>query len=85
MFISGSVYENSFFQAEMNAVAKAMHIIEQFNSSQIIDRHIYLNQPGIWASEDSDKQKALVELLLISKSLIQTLGGSPLMVPRGCK
>jgi hypothetical protein len=63
VFASGGVYENSFFQSEMDVINASMNIIEQYNKAGVIDRHIYLNQPTIWTFTGGSRvgQKALVE------------------------
>lgn len=64
-FKSGSVYESHYFQTEMDVIDTAMRIIDNFNKSNTINRHIYLNQPAIWqyseGSGPKQGQKALVE------------------------
>eukprot|EP00026_Physarum_polycephalum_P013238 Phypoly_transcript_13618.p1 GENE.Phypoly_transcript_13618~~Phypoly_transcript_13618.p1 ORF type:complete len:243 (+),score=23.24 Phypoly_transcript_13618:132-860(+) len=62
-FKSGSVYESSYFQKEMDVIEAAMNIIDRFNQSRAIDRHIYLNQPAVWQYTTGEKtgQKILVE------------------------
>ena len=47
VFKTGSVYESSYFQNEMDVIAAAMNIVNRFNQSRVIDRHIYLNQPAV--------------------------------------
>lgn len=42
------MYESSFFKKEMDVIDAAMDVIQQFNDNDVIDRHIYLNQPDIW-------------------------------------
>ena len=63
VFKSGSVYESSYFQNEMDVIAAAMNIVNRFNQSRVIDRHIYLNQPAVWqyAGGQREGQKVLVE------------------------
>lgn len=63
VFASGGVYENGFFQSEMDVINAAMDIIEKYNAQKVIDRHVYLNQPGIWIFQGGTRegQKTLVE------------------------
>jgi Alpha-kinase family len=63
MFASGSVFENSFFKKEMEVIEAAINIIQQYNDGSFIDRHIYLNQPGIWQILDGSRvgERCLVE------------------------
>jgi hypothetical protein len=65
-FKSGSVYEESFFHADVKVVDKAMHLIEQWNAQEFIDKHIQLNKPTVWEMQTEARgarkgQKVFVE------------------------
>jgi hypothetical protein len=62
-FISGSVYEESYFAVEMKVVARALQVINKFNADSIIDKQIWLNEPTVWTYEES-KEKVLVEPMI---------------------
>ena len=47
-FKSGSVFEHSFFAAELKVVEKALQLINKFNNDHIINKPIWLNEPEIW-------------------------------------
>ena len=73
-FKSGSVYEDSFFQSDIKAVAKAAEIVDAFNAHN--DRigmaygrkTIRMNKPEVWEDvypdDSGKKKKKLVEPLL---------------------
>ncbi|XP_046460945.1 CBL-interacting serine/threonine-protein kinase 20-like [Daphnia pulex] len=64
--ISGSVFEESYFQVELQVVEKAMEIINNFNKGKVIDQTIWLNKPGIWTgtSSENEGEKVLVEPMI---------------------
>jgi hypothetical protein len=47
-FKQGQVYEHTFFTKDINAVDKAITIIQQFNLLRIIDKTIKINKPEVW-------------------------------------
>ncbi|TPX55289.1 hypothetical protein PhCBS80983_g05442 [Powellomyces hirtus] len=57
VFKTGAVFEDSFFKHELDVVAKALQLVQQFNDAKLIDRKILVNQPEIWQFEES-RQKA---------------------------
>mmetsp|Transcript_34349 Transcript_34349/g.108244 ORF Transcript_34349/g.108244 Transcript_34349/m.108244 type:complete len:296 (-) Transcript_34349:136-1023(-) len=66
MFKNNSeVYEASFFEMDIKAVDKALHIIEQWNAMGFIDKslQIQLNVPRVWAQSEGylKGKKVLVE------------------------
>src|SRR5579871_2380304 len=48
VFITGSVYEKSYFQHELDVVCKAAEIVRTFNEHNFVDKKILINQPQIW-------------------------------------
>ncbi len=62
-FISGSVFEESYFAAEMKVVARALKVINGFNVDHIINKAIWLNEPTIWTYIVS-KEKTLIEPMI---------------------
>jgi len=59
VFKTGSVYENKFFEHDINAVAKAAFLIRAFNqhndSLSVLRPRFYLNKPEVWSEEGSGK------------------------------
>lgn len=47
-FKSGLVFEYSFFQHNINAVYKALEIVNRFNHGKYIDNCIKINMPEVW-------------------------------------
>ncbi len=62
-FKSGSVFEESYFTAEMKVVARALQVINNFNNDHIINKPIWLNEPSVWSYEQS-KEMVLVEPMI---------------------
>ncbi len=64
--ISGSVFEESYFQVELQVVEKALEIINNFNKEKVINPNIWLNKPGIWTGTGSENEgeKVLVEPMI---------------------
>ena len=66
-FRSGAVYENSFFDHELDVVTKAMEIINKFNAENVVNPTVYLNQPEIWKVKEGSSfagQKVIVEPMI---------------------
>jgi hypothetical protein len=68
-FKTGSVYEESFFVADLQTVHKAAELISAFNDGRFVaNRKIYLNMPQVWQSIYPDssgrRKKKLVEPML---------------------
>jgi hypothetical protein len=66
-FISGSVFEDSYFQAELKVVEKALEIINNFNKQRVINQTIWLNKPEIWTGAPGSKgegKKMLTEPMI---------------------
>jgi len=63
LFKSGSVYEASYFAVELKIVAKALELINKFNSDRIINKEIWLNEPAVWIFETT-KQYCLIEPMI---------------------
>ncbi|KAF8979197.1 hypothetical protein BGZ46_005706 [Entomortierella lignicola] len=64
VFISGSVYEKSFFQHEMDVVSKATDIVRGFNALGALDKKIIINQPEIWQFQYGDQALNLIEPMI---------------------
>lgn len=47
-FKTGSVFEEEFFQTDIKAVDKALHLVEEWNSQQFVDNLIRVNIPAVW-------------------------------------
>ncbi len=47
-FKLGSVFEESYFQVELQVVEKALEIINNFNKQKVIYQILWLNKPEIW-------------------------------------
>eukprot|EP00798_Chlamydomonas_sp_ICE-L_P024736 gene24736-10373_t len=63
-FKTGAVYEESFFDMDIKAVAKAQEIIDAFNAQNIIGATVYLNHPAVWVFQKESSysgQKTLIE------------------------
>ena len=68
-FKTGSVYEDSYFSADIITVTKARQVIDAFNEGNFVsNRKILLNQPAIWQEIYPDAngkhKKKLVEPML---------------------
>ncbi|XP_046634544.1 mitogen-activated protein kinase 5-like [Daphnia pulicaria] len=66
-FISGSVFEDSYFQEELKVVEKALEIINNFNKQKVIHQIIWLNKPKICTGEpgsNGEGKKMLVEPMI---------------------
>merc|ERR1712080_408284 len=61
VFKTGSVYEDSFFQTDIDTVRKAGELIGKFNAACIVSKPIKLNQPSIWQDVAPPHAKCLVE------------------------
>ena len=67
IFKSGSVFQESFFQVELQVVAKTLEIVNRFNKCKLVDKPIWLNQPEIWTflpGSSREGEKALVEPMI---------------------
>jgi hypothetical protein len=63
MFKTGSVFEDSYFAADLKVVAKALQIINNFNNDHVINKPIWLNEPTVWSFE-SDRERCLCEPMI---------------------
>lgn len=54
-FKSGVVYESTYYEKDVKAIAKAMEIIREFNNSGIIDEQVQLNQADVWTFREGSK------------------------------
>ena len=67
IFKSGSVFKESYFQVELQIVAKTLEIVNSFNKCKLVDKPIWLNQPEIWTfrpGSSKEGEKALVEPMI---------------------
>ncbi|XP_057375807.1 alpha-protein kinase 1-like [Daphnia carinata] len=66
IFKAGSVFEASYFQAELNVVAKALEIVNRFNRGKNIDQNIWLNQPDVWVFLAGERkgEKVMIEPMI---------------------
>ncbi|KAF9354641.1 hypothetical protein BGX26_007526 [Mortierella sp. AD094] len=63
VFITGSVFEHSYFQHEMDVVRKATEIVRAFNGLELINKKIIINQPEVWKFE-GDQSLTLIEPMI---------------------
>jgi serine/threonine protein kinase len=64
---SGSVFEESYFQVELQVVETALEIINNFNKEKVIDQNIWLNIPEIGTfvlGSGREGEKMLVEPMI---------------------
>ncbi|KAF8861838.1 kinase-like protein [Acephala macrosclerotiorum] len=63
-FKTGSVFEDHYFEEEMNIIRRTQKIIDDFDNAKIITgRQILLNTPAIWTYEETG-HKALIEPMI---------------------
>jgi hypothetical protein len=62
-FKTGSVFEEDYFQEEMNIIRRTQKTLNDWNEAHIINRYIYLNTPAIWTYVES-KHKHLIEPMI---------------------
>lgn len=55
---SGPTWLNSVFDNEMEVVARAVEIINQFNTTAHIDKPILMNRPEVWQWDDDAANRA---------------------------
>ncbi|KAK5991731.1 Alpha-protein kinase 1 [Cladobotryum mycophilum] len=65
-FKSGAVFSDTYFTLDIKAVDKSLEIVDKFNESNIIDKAIKVNIPGVWyfmddSSEEWSGQRFLCE------------------------
>lgn len=51
-FKTGSVYEETFYEADIKTAKKCIEIITAFNNEQCIDRLVQVNLPEVWQFEE---------------------------------
>ena len=63
VFKTGAVMEDAYFAADIKAVEKALHLVDQWNSQKFINRTIKVNRAQIWSFYEGRHkgQKNLVE------------------------
>lgn len=66
IFKSGSVFEASYFQVELKVVAKALEIVNSFNSGKHINQNIWLNEPTVWTftGRERNGEKSMIEPMI---------------------
>ena len=47
-FKTGSVFEEEFYQTDIRAVDKALHLVDDWNGRNLIDKVIRVNVPAVW-------------------------------------
>ncbi|KAL5884444.1 hypothetical protein ACKVWC_003416 [Pyricularia oryzae] len=62
-FKTGRVFEDHYFDEELNVIRRTQSIIDNWNNEGIITQRVVLNTPAIWEYEDSG-HKTLVEPLI---------------------
>lgn len=62
-FKTGSVYEEHYFDKEMEIIRRAQTIIDAWHDAHIIEQKIMLNTPEVWTYENS-RHKTLVEPMI---------------------
>jgi hypothetical protein len=64
-FKAGSVYEDHYFEEEMNIIRRSQAIVDDSDAAGVLgnNRRILLNTPSVWTS-DLSEQKALVEPMI---------------------
>jgi len=62
-FKSGSVFEDHYFQEELNIINRTQKVIDNWHAEGVIDRTILLNTPEIWVYETSG-YKILIEPMI---------------------
>ncbi|KAI0201226.1 kinase-like domain-containing protein [Astrocystis sublimbata] len=62
-FKTGSVYEERYFEEEMNIIKLTQKVIDEWNTACIINKKVLLNTPQIWTFKFSGA-KALVEPMI---------------------
>jgi hypothetical protein len=82
IFKSGSVFQASYFDAELKVVAKSLEIVNRFNNDHVINRHIWVNQPEVWTFDEGSSrpgEKNLVEPMIANfEKFNSNTGWSPL-------
>jgi hypothetical protein len=54
-FKTGAVFEDTFFEHDLQAVAKAQEIIDAYNAEGLINRTIQLNHPAVWMFKEGSR------------------------------
>jgi hypothetical protein len=63
-FKTGSVYEEWYFDKELDIIDRAQRIIDDWHEERIIDCPILLSTPEIWVSDGDDESLSLVEPMI---------------------
>jgi hypothetical protein len=76
-FKTGSVYEDHYFEEEMNIIRRTQVIVDDFDAAGVLgnNRRILLNTPSVWTS-DLSEQKALVEPMIVNFRKVQQQHGT---------
>jgi len=53
-FKSGSVFEEHYFEEELNIVSHSQSIIDDFHAAWVTNRTIVMNTPSVWTSNTSE-------------------------------
>ncbi|KAI0856216.1 kinase-like domain-containing protein [Xylaria cubensis] len=62
-FKTGSVYEEHYFEQEMNIIRRTQLVIDNWHGAGIIDKRVLLNNPQIWTYTET-RAKVLVEPMI---------------------
>ncbi|KAI0434454.1 MHCK/EF2 kinase [Xylaria sp. FL1042] len=62
-FKTGSVYEEHYFNEEMNIIRCSQKVVDDWHAADLIDKRILLNTPEIWTYEGSGA-KSLIEPMI---------------------
>lgn len=64
-FKTSSVFEDHYFQEELNIVDRAQNIIDNWHAANIVNRRIVMSRPQIWQYRRNGR-KALVEPFILN-------------------
>lgn len=65
VFKTGSVYEESYFQQELDICDATALIVDAFNQQQHINRTIYVNTPAVWEQTGGGFSNTIGQKLLV--------------------
>mmetsp|Transcript_35138 Transcript_35138/g.85087 ORF Transcript_35138/g.85087 Transcript_35138/m.85087 type:complete len:248 (+) Transcript_35138:259-1002(+) len=62
-FKTGSVYEDSYYEADIRTAKKCIEIISRFNKDRCIDRIVRVNLPEVWEFNASSSRRGGAKVL----------------------